>query len=628
VKALVFWGRDAAPPEDGRLYVRWTDACAEARDAADEAAMAWTKALGRHAWRDGRSLRELLVWRELPLWWLAELYLYHSTAAPARVRTIETAARAIERHRPDEVEAIGLDAMDALLVARAAAAAGILFGGRPPRAPKAGAAGASWRSRFNTAKTLLSAAKAALVGPPTAVARGSGTRSVLFLSHAAFWKERALPDTGEPEAYEHYFDRLIPEIARAPGWSAPVLAIGPGTPFRRRGRADLWRERLRLRADAGPYLHANCFTNAGVAREVWLATRWIRALWRDLRESPARVGAFSHRGVAFGDLCAADLAGTLLLQLPWAVRSIAEMRAALGHFRPDALCLYAESSGWGRAALLACRQAGVPTVAVQHGIVYPKYFSYRHEPDEADCPRPDRTAVFGAAAERLLTTLGGYAPESLVLTGSPRFDDLLTAAGAWDRDETRRRLGIAPQERLVVVASRFRAIRETHASIGSAFPALVRAVEALPDTRAVVKPHPAEGSEGYAAELHRAGARRFSLVDPREDLMRLLHAADALVTVESLSAVEALVLGRPVIVLNMPTHLADLVAAGAALGVAEGADPAGALAGALAPGAVREALDRARDRYLGELAMGVDGGATARIVALIRDTANRRPMVA
>jgi len=70
------------------------------------------------------------------------------------------------------------------------------------------------------------------------------------------------------------------------------------------------------------------------------------------------------------------------------------------------------------------------------------------------------------------------------------------------------------------------------------------------------------------------------------------------------------------------------VAAGAALGVPEGGDPAGALAGALAPGAVREALDRARDAYLGELAMGVDGGATARIVALIRDTANRRPMVA
>lgn len=625
MKSLVFWGRASEPPPDGRTYVRWTDACATARDAADEAAMAWTKAFGRHRWLDGRSLRELLVWRGLPLWWLAELYLYHSTEAPARVRAIETAARVLERERPDEVDASGLGAADAALVARACAAAGVLFAGRAPAPPRPGAGRVSWTSRLNTAKTLATAVKAAFAGPPPADPRAEGERRVLFLSHAAFWKERARPDSGEPEAYEHYFDRLIPEIAREPGWSARVLAVGPGTPFRRRGRGDSVREWLRLRADAGPYLHANRFTGA---REVWQATRFLRGLWRALAASPARVSAFTHRGVAFADLCAPDLAATLLLQLPWAVRSVAEMRAALAHFRPDAVCLYAESSGWGRAALLACRQAGVPTVAVQHGIVYPKYFSYRHEADEADSPRPDRTAVFGAAARRLLTTLGGYEPQSLVLTGSPRFDELVTDARGWDRDALRRRLGLAPHERLVVVASRFRAIRDTHASIGSAFAALVRALEALSDVRAIVKPHPAEGAEGYAEVLRQLGAARVSLVDPREELMRLLHAADVLVTVESLSAVEALVLGRPVVVLNMPTHLADLVAAGVALGVPEGADPTEALAGALAPGPVREALDRARDAYVGELAMGVDGGATGRIVALLRDTANRRPMVA
>lgn len=627
MRTLVFWGRDEAPPSDGRAYVLWADACADARDAADEAAMAWTKAVGRHAFREGRTLRDLLVFRDVPLWWFAELYLYHSTEAPARVRTIETAARAIERERPDEVDTSGLPAADALLVARTCRAMGVLYLGRVPAVPRAGTAKASWTSRLNTAKTAVSALKAALAGRPAAETRAEGERSVLFLSHAAFWKERALPDTGEAEAYEHYFDRLIPEIAREPGWRARVLAVGPGTPFRRRGRAAAVRDWLRLR-DAGPFVHANRFTSARVVREVRAATRFVRGLWRGLRSSPALTAAFAHRGVTFGDLADADLAGTLLLQLPWAVRSVEETRAALEHFRPDAVCLYAESSGWGRAALVACRQAGVPTVAVQHGIVYPKYFSYRHEPDEHACPRPDRTAVFGAAARRLLTTLGGYAPESLVLTGSPRFDDLLGAARAWDRDETRRRLGVAPHERLVVVASRFRAIRDTHASIGSAFAGLVRAVEGMPDVRAVVKPHPAEGGEGYAAVLDSAGARRFTLVDPREDLMHLLHAADVLVTVESLAAVEALVLGRPVVVLNMPTHLADLVAAGAALGVAEGADPGETLAAVLSPGTVRERLDRARDAYLGELAMGVDGGATARIVALVRETANRRPMVA
>jgi glycosyltransferase involved in cell wall biosynthesis len=93
-----------------------------------------------------------------------------------------------------------------------------------------------------------------------------------------------------------------------------------------------------------------------------------------------------------------------------------------------------------------------------------------------------------------------------------------------------------------------------------------------------------------------------------------------LVTVESLSAVEALVLGRPVVVLNMPSNLRDLVEAGVALGVPAGDDPAAALRAALEP-ATREALAAARARYLSDFALGVDGQATARILGLIRRTA-------
>ncbi len=607
--------------------MRWAEERAAARDAADEAAMAWTKSVGRRVWRDGRTLRDLLVWRDLPLWWFAELYLYHSTDAPGRVRVIETCARILERERPDEVEAAGLDAEETLLLARTCSALGVLFQGRPPLPRAPGAWRASWRSRLNTAKTIVTTLKAMLAGRPAALAPEPGARTVLFLSHAAFWKERVDPDTGEPQAYEHYFDRILPELQREPGWQAAVLALGPRAPFRRRGRGEQVRDWLSLGAGAGPYLHVNRLAGGRVLRETWQGTRAVRALWRELRRSAARPEAFSHRGAPFSDLSHADLAGTLLLQLPWAVRSVAEMREALDFFRPAAVGLYAESSGWGRAALLACRAAGVPTVAIQHGIVYPKYFSYRHDPDEAACPRPDRTAVFGQAARRLLATMGAYPPQSLVTTGSPRFDDLLNAARTWDRDAARRRLGVADGQRLVVIASRFRAIRDTHASIGSAFHDLVRALEARGDVTAIVKPHPAEARDPYDAVLARLRASRVSVLGPQADLLQLLHAADVLVTVESLSAVEALVLGRPVLVLNMPTHLSDLVEAGVALGVPAGADPGPALQDALTPGPVREGLDRARAAYLSELAMGVDGGATARIVSLLRDTAAGRPMV-
>jgi len=364
-----------------------------------------------------------------------------------------------------------------------------------------------------------------------------------------------------------------------------------------------------------------------VVGEVRRATRRLRAEWRRLRRLPALQQSFSHRGVLFADLAPADLAGVMLLQLPWAVLAYEQTRAALQATRPALVCLYAESSGWGRAALAASAAEGVPSLALQHGILYPKYFSYLHDPDEQDCPRPRRTAVFGEAARRFLVEKGGYAPESLVLTGSPKFDELLERAARWDRAALRAGLGVGEGESLLLVASRFRPIRETHHAIGRALPALARAVDGMEGVHCLIKPHPAEPAEPYEQVLRETDARRTRVLPPRAELLELLHAADVLVTVESLSAVEALVLGRPVVVLETPNHLRDLVEAGVAVGVAQGADPGGALWSVLCDAETREQLERARERYLSELAMGVDGRAAERILELVRALAGAAPMV-
>lgn len=645
MKALVVWGsgsaREArARAEGGATLLLWGEAQAVAleqegvpfttvtraldpgdADAVDEAAITWTKEWGRRPMRDGKSFRELLEWKGVSLWWFAELFLHHSTGATQRVRTIETLHRVLAALGPTEVEAVGLSPEDETLLARTCIARGILFHG-PRRSGAAGfgpALGVSLRSRWNTLKTLLSAVKARFSGAPR-VPPSSGRR-VLFLSHAAFWRIRRDPATGATREAEHYFDRLIPDVDAEPSLEAFVMAVGPRAAFRRRGASDRMADWIRVHEADGRYVHANRFTTLGVFRETLKGTRAVRRTWRALRRSPAAHEAFSHRGVPFADLSGRDLAGTLLLQLPWAIRSYEEMATALLALRPAALCLYAESSGWGRAALAAARAAGVPSLGIQHGILYPTYYSYTHAPDEAACPLPDRTAVFGESARRLLVGLGRYPPESLVVTGSPKFDELARSAATADRAALRSSLGASKQEPVVVVASRFRGIRQTHQSIGSAFPALVRALEALPGVLCLVKPHPAEPAAPYEAVLRELGARRVRVLSPASDLMELLLAADALVTVESLAAVEALVLDRPVLILNMPTNLREMVDQGVALGVRAGEDPASALRDLLFDAEIRGRLEAARRIYLSDAAHGVDGQATKRILALVHEVA-------
>lgn len=647
MKSLVFWGRGTkararAFADAGARLLLWSEAGRralvqagvpfvtprehlgqDAMDACDEAAFEWTKAWGKRPLIDGASFRELYQWDGFSLWWFAELYLHHSTRAPRWVRLVETLHRLLEAEAADEVEAVGLEPEEALLLRRAATARGLLYHGPVPR-PRGRRAllRVLWHSRWYGLKTAAGAVKARLVRPPKPPPSGSRAR-VLFVSHAAFWRERRTADGGRVP-YEHYFDRLIPEVDADPDLEAAVVAVGPRAAFRRRGLKQRLADWLGLPTSGGPWVPIGAYTSSEVVRAVRRVSAECRQAWRRLRASPAMAEAFSHRGVRFDDLCAADLAGTLLLQLPWAVRSYEEARRAIEHLQPAVICLYAESSGWGRAVVAASRAAGVGSVGIQHGILYPGYYSYRHEADEADSPIPDRTAVFGDAARRFLIEAGHYPEDSLEVTGSPKFDALLAATRGWDREALRGELGVAPDEKLLVVASRYRPIRDTYQSIGTAFAGLVAAVEARPGVRLLVKPHPAEPADEYRADIQRAGARRAALAPPGRELLGLLFAADALVTVESLSATEALVLGRPVLILNAPTNLRAMVEQGVALAVDEGDDPAAALEALLFDTAARERLDAARDRYLEDLARGVDGGATRRIVSLLRRTAEAR----
>jgi hypothetical protein len=590
-------------------------------DAADEAAIEWTRHWGKTPLVDGKSFRELAVWKGVSLWWFAELYLHHSTGSTRRVRIVEAFSRILERAAPDEVEAAGLSAEETLLLLRTCTARGVLFLGDAPVA-RPGAAPRLRQSWWYLLKTLLTALKSWWQGPPLLPPPGR-RRRVLFLSHAAFWKSRA-SEAGGPEAYEQYFDRLIPEVAGQADLEPLVIGVGPRSAFRRRGARARLGEWLSLGDAETPYLHVNRFVCWRTFLAVRDASAEMRRLYGRLRKSPALQQVFAHRGVRFEDLAEPDLAGTLLLQVPWAVRCYEEMSAVLLAARPAVTCLYAESSGWGRAAVAASKALGVPTLGVQHGILYPKYYSYRHDADEAECPRPDRTAVFGDAAKRFLVMAGRYAPDSLRVTGSPKFDELLAASRQWDRAAIRAGFGVRQDQQLLAVASRFQGIRDTHQSIGTAFAPLLRAVEAMPRARLLVKPHPAEPTTGYLGALAAERATRAALVADA-DLMRLLFAADLLITVESLSAVEALVLDRPVVVLNMPTNLREMVEAGAALGVERGADPRPALEAVLGDEATRARLARGRREYLEDVASGVDGRATERVLALIRETLQLPP---
>lgn len=522
----------------------------EEAERAHEEAYAWIKAI-RHLRVDDVPFRRRFTLRGDSLWWFAELYLHKEQAILHMFRTIAAFDALVARDRPSAVRYLA--GRDPEVVAAAAAARKVPY------------SGPGWTGDGTASLVKMDIrARALAAGARMSRLRGRrptpGRAPIAAFVHTAFW--RADVRDGSAESYIGPVLRAIEERVTAAG--IRYVGIGARTNF----RARRWWDPLVGRGDGAvvPIEHYAPAAALNASREVYRDRHTARtSMWNstDLR-AHALVG-----GVDCWPLVREQLAGVALLQFPWSARSMDEAAAALAAVDPDAAVTYAEAGGWGRAVALECRRRHIPLAGLQHGFIHRHWLNYRHEADETapdagnvsdpGFPFPAATLLFDDHAKRHLLSAGRFPPASLAVTGSAQFDDLAASVRALapaDIERVRHEAG-AGSRPLVVFAAKEREARPF-------LPALIEAIGGMPDVQLVIKPHPAETPDVYAAAAGRAANVRVLPADAR--LPNLLAAAAALVTVNSTVAIDALALGVPVVVVGLPNNLSPFVEAGVMAG--------------------------------------------------------------
>ena len=273
----------------------------------------------------------------------------------------------------------------------------------------------------------------------------------------------------------------------------------------------------------------------------------------------------------------------------------------------------------------AGRQATVPVLAVQHGIIIPEHVGYRHR-RHPGLVLPTRTLVFGPYEARVLTTYGGYEAAEVEVSGAPRLDiegpaepparGATAGSLAVEREEIRRRLGVRPGDRMIVLST-------TRETVHRRFywPHVVaRLLDGpLPGVHLVFKLHPAEQDDGsYRAlveGLARAGGFSPAPVSIVRDidLLALLRAADAHVGLYSTVLTDAVTTGTPNLIAatQARTDLLGYVAAGVARPVRNTDELRAALSDLTPPTAA------ARQAFLDDHFR--PGDATGRVTAAIEE---------
>jgi len=278
---------------------------------------------------------------------------------------------------------------------------------------------------------------------------------------------------------------------------------------------------------------------------------------------------------------------------------------------PQLVMMMDEKSMIGRVLTRACAKAGIATLDMQHGVLVsgPGLRGVDYS----------KLCVFGEAARDVLVEWGVNG-ERVAVTGSPRLDELAAMASrsrrARSRGEVAQELGLDPEKPIVLAATQTVVYtitpRAKHDFVSGLVETAHRGV-----AQVIVKKHPYE-TDGIVDRLA-AGASGV-VVTTEGHLPDLIGAADVVTTIHSTVALEALIVGRPVVIFR-PEGMAELIgytSEGAAAVARDAAGLPGALAEAVRTGS--SASTRTRDDFLGRHVL-LDGGSARRIAELALDLA-------
>lgn len=310
----------------------------------------------------------------------------------------------------------------------------------------------------------------------------------------------------------------------------------------------------------------------------------------------------------------------------YAMLYIELMKRAIEIENPDLILITCEYCLLGRAAVIAGKLKGVPTLALQHGNIHPYHIGYFHPTEEISdeitpqyCPIPDKTAVYSPYDKELLFNVGHYPSDSVVVTGSSRYDILNHADKIYDKTNIFKSLGLDTNKKMVLWTTQTHGLPlgENMQNISAVY----NTINSLGDVQLVIKLHPGEDQR---ALLYKKNKLFMPVIAGKKaDTYALLYASDLMITRHSTTATEAVALNKPVVILNLSGEPdpVEYVKESVALGVYDEKDLKATIEKLLQDDSE---LAQNRRKYIEKHLYKIDGKATERVVKLIGEMINER----
>jgi len=238
---------------------------------------------------------------------------------------------------------------------------------------------------------------------------------------------------------------------------------------------------------------------------------------------------------------------------PHIIKYIEMAKEMIRKEKPKAIVIQNEYGVWEKSLIFAAKQENIPTVAIQHGVVYDTHPGYNFKNWNKNSIKnllADKVCVYGNSEKDVLIN-NGCPEEKVVVTGHLRYDFLKDADKIFDRDKTLEKYGIDKNKKIVLWATQTHGFDNKENRLNAEM--MFNFFSKMKDRyHLIIKLHPGEDQN---APLYVRFNQRFgniaTILKGKENTFELLYACDALVTKHSTVGIEAIILNKPIIITEL-----------------------------------------------------------------------------
>ncbi|MFX0204499.1 MAG: CDP-glycerol glycerophosphotransferase family protein [Candidatus Hodarchaeota archaeon] len=352
-------------------------------------------------------------------------------------------------------------------------------------------------------------------------------------------------------------------------------------------------------------------------REGRRASSHFKDIWKSLKDDKGLKKACQNQQRNLDKILSRRLKFYFYVMFPMFVKYIEMAKQMIKAEEPDLLLLLNEYSYFERALVVAGKLRGVPTLAVQHGVMIPEFDggSYIFDKDFKDqVILPNKMCVFGPYYQKLLVEESIFDQNQVIVTGAPRYDILSVLPKFASRKEILSNLGVNTNHQIILWTTQCHGM-SLEENITN-FKTMGKVMGEFQGITLVVKQHPNEGiqySELIKNFLLAEDQSRIVVVPKTSNTYDLLIACDLLLTKSSTTALEAIALNKPLLILDLSGKESpiEFVQEGVAIPAYDEENLKEAIKQLLSDDS---ALAAKRTKYIESRLHRIDGKATDRIV--------------